>query len=239
MNIDLRLVAKGEGEPRVGLVQQGRAHVALAKHYAAALVESGWSDEDTAALEREVATLESAAAAQAEELAAGDPGESKAVAEAKAFLRRLRLALPRALRESKVGVSPKVFETTNGGPGRSGPRLSAHLARIRPAVEAMDGDLARYFGGRRASRVLDAVKRGLDQGRAGGAPEDELLSLPGEILAIYEVKGRLLERIEDLNRAGRIAFEGQAETVGKFNKDILLRARRERSQAILGSPTYA
>lgn len=236
MNIDLRLAAKGKREPRVGLVQQGRAHVALAKHYAAALVESGWSDEDTAGLERDVATLEAAAAQEAEARAAGEPVDSTAVDEAKSFLRRLRLALPRALRESTVGVSPKVFEVTNGGLGRSAQRISAHLARIRPGVEALDADLSRYFGGRRASRVLDAVKSGLDQGSAAGAPENEIASLPEEVLAIYEVKGRLLERIEDLNRAGRIAFEGQAETVGKFNKDILLRARRERP-VIPGSPS--
>ena len=106
MKIDLRLAAKGEGEPREGLVQQGRAHIALAKHYTAALVESGWSDEDTAALESDVAMLESTMASQAEERAAGDAGDSPALAEAKAFLRRLRHALPRALRESVAGVDP-------------------------------------------------------------------------------------------------------------------------------------
>ena len=230
MNIDLRLAAKGEGEPREGLLRQGRVHIDLARHYAAALVESGWSDADTAALEKDVAVLASSMASQAEERATRDAGESMAVGEAKAFLRRLRLALPRALRESVVGVNPHVFDTSINALGRSAPRISEHLARIRPAVELLDGDLAKYFGGRRASKELDGRKRALDRMRAGGQ-ESALAGLPEEILAIAEVKGRLLERIEDLNRAGRIAFEGQAETVGKFNKDILLRARREASQA--------
>ena len=40
----------------------------------------------------------------------------------------------------------------------------------------------------------------------------------------------MLEQIEDLNRAGKIAFDGDAATRGKFNKDILLRARKERAK---------
>lgn len=227
MKIDMRLAAKGEGEPREGLVQQGRAHITLAKDYAASLVESGWSDEDTAALEKDVTMLESTMASHAEDRAAGVGRDSPALAEAKAFLRRLRHALPRALRESVAGVNPQVFETTSAL-GRSSARISEHLDRIRPAVELLDEDLAKYFGGRKASQALDAVKAALDQRRVKEAQENGLASLPDEVLAIYEVKGRLLERIEDLNRAGKIAFEGQAETVGKFNKDILLRARRPR-----------
>jgi len=42
--------------------------------------------------------------------------------------------------------------------------------------------------------------------------------------------GKVLEQIEDLNRAGKSAFDGDAATRGKFNKDILLRARKERAQ---------
>ncbi len=49
---------------------------------------------------------------------------------------------------------------------------------------------------------------------------------PGETLALYAVMGKVLEQIEDLNRAGKIASDGDAATRGKFNKDILLRARK-------------
>jgi hypothetical protein len=42
--------------------------------------------------------------------------------------------------------------------------------------------------------------------------------------------GTVLEQIEDLNRAGKSAFDGDAATRGKFNKDILLRARKERAK---------
>ena len=37
--------------------------------------------------------------------------------------------------------------------------------------------------------------------------------------------------IEDLNRAGKMAFDGDAVQIARFNKDILLRARKARAQA--------
>jgi hypothetical protein len=47
-----------------------------------------------------------------------------------------------------------------------------------------------------------------------------------------EVKGRVFQQIEDLNRAARSAFYKQLEIGGKFNKDILLRARKTRAKAV-------
>jgi hypothetical protein len=227
MAVDMRLVRKGKGEPREGLVQQGKVHVTLAKQYEAALIESGWSSEDTAELEKNVALLEAAKASQgdAPEAAEGasDP-ESTAVGDAKVFLRRLRNALPRTLRETRAsGVSADTFETGERF-GRSPQRIAAYLTKIRPSVESLDGDLSRYFGGKKASEALDVAKAALD--KAGSAEDLANEQLPEETLNLHVLKGRVLEGIEDLNRAGRIAFEGQGEVVGKFNKDILLRARR-------------
>jgi hypothetical protein len=228
MAVDMRLVRKGKGEPRDGLVQQGKVHVTLAKQYEAALIESGWSSEDTAELEKNVALLEVAKASQgdAPEAAesASDP-ESTAVGEAKVFLRRLRNALPRTLRETRAsGVNADVFEAGERF-GRSPQKIAAYLTKIRPSVESLDGDLQRHFGGKKASELLDSAKAALD--KTGSAEDLASEGLPEETLNLYALKGRVLEGIEDLNRAGRIAFEGQGEVVGKFNKDILLRARRE------------
>jgi hypothetical protein len=50
-------------------------------------------------------------------------------------------------------------------------------------------------------------------------------SLPQETLALYENKGRLLNRIEEMNRVARIAFYDQNEIAGQFNKDVLRRRR--------------
>ena len=228
MAVDMRLVRKGKGEPREGLVQQGKVHVTLARQYEASLIESGWSNEDTAELEKNVLLLEAAKASQgdAPEAAesASDP-ESTAVGEAKVFLRRLRNALPRTLRETRAsGVSAEMFETGERF-GRSPQKMAAYLTKIRPSIESLDGDLSRFFGGKKASELLDNAKAALD--KAGSAEDTANEGLPEETLNFHALKGRVLEGIEDLNRAGRIAFEGQGEVVGKFNKDILLRARRE------------
>jgi hypothetical protein len=225
MTIDTRHIAKGKSEPLEGLLQQGKAHLALAKQYAESLIESGWSDEDTSALEREVTLLEVKSGQRADDVV--EP-ESHAIVEAKAFVRRLRNALPRALRETKAsGVSAETFDA-GGKLGREAPRIASYLEKIRPSVAAIDAELKRHFGGKSAVELLDQARRGLSASSAsqsGGHKE-----LPQETQELLAIKGRVLEMIEDLNRAGRIAFEGQAETVGKFNKDLLLRARRQRPQ---------
>lgn len=69
------------------------------------------------------------------------------------------------------------------------------------------------------------MKGALDQ--ADTTQETARKDAPGETLALYEVMGKVLEQIEDLNRAGKSAFDGDAATRGKLNKDILLRARKE------------
>ncbi len=40
----------------------------------------------------------------------------------------------------------------------------------------------------------------------------------------------LLEAIEDLNRAGKSAFDGDAAHIALWNKDILARARKSRKE---------
>jgi hypothetical protein len=224
MTIDMRLVTKGRGEPMEGLLQQGKVHVTLAKQYAAALIESGWSDEDTSALELELARLEAMGAGEG---GASGEDEPNAIVEAKAFVRRLRNALPRALRETKAeGVNEAVFDA-GGKLGREASKIAAYLEKIRPSVAALDGELRRHFGGKSASELLDQVKSAVERVGQGSTTGE----VPQDKAELFAAKGRVLEMIEDLNRAGRIAFEGQAETVGKFNKDLLLRARRSRGSA--------
>jgi len=77
-------------------------------------------------------------------------------------------------------------------------------------------------------KLLDAVKDALD--KADTTQELARKDAPGETLALYEVMGKVLEQIEDLNRAGKSAFDGDAATRAKFNKDILLRSRKEQAK---------
>ena len=37
-----------------------------------------------------------------------------------------------------------------------------------------------------------------------------------------------MQMIQDLNRVARIAFDGRADVIAQFNKDLLNRARKQR-----------
>jgi hypothetical protein len=53
-------------------------------------------------------------------------------------------------------------------------------------------------------------------------------TLPRETLEVYEVKGRLLSRIEAMNKVGKIVFWNESDIAGLFNKDVPKRARKSR-----------
>ena len=78
-----------------------------------------------------------------------------------------------------------------------------------------------YFGGEDPSQKLEAVKTDLDN--AGADQETTRKALPEETARIYYLSGQILEMIEDMNRVGKIAYDGQSEMIGQLNKDILLR----------------
>ena len=226
MATNMRLANKGRGEPIGALVQQGNVSVGLAKLHATELGENGWPAGNTDALEAGVTELESTASVKADaEGSALDATktEHKAIVEAKAFIRRLRNALPTVLRDSAIpGVNEKSFHAGTKL-GRSAPTISKYLNEIRGAVVQLDEPLKAHFKGALASAALDKAKNDLDA--ADTTQEMAIAGLPGETLKVYELKGKVLEMIEDLNRAAKNAFDGQAELIGKFNKDILLRAK--------------
>lgn len=235
--LDLRLIAKGRSEPRAGLAQQGKVHVGLGTHHVLELDEAGWSPADTASLEANVALLEGAVGTQAKaQDHASDTSttESDAIDNAKGFIRRVRHALPRALREApNAGVTLRSFHA-GVTLERSTPRIVKYLTEIRPAVLALDPVLAKHFKGQLPSLELDMAKTALDQ--ADTAQELARKHAPSETLALYEAMGQVLEQIEDLNRAGKIAFDSDPGTRAKFNKDILQRARKERAKAKTAAP---
>jgi hypothetical protein len=240
MALDDRLAKKGKDEPRDGLAQQGKVHVGLAQQYAAELDDNGWSATDTQALAVNVGKIEQAAGGQAaayDHAGHSSTAESHAVDSAKAYVRKLRNALPRALRESpSLEVTAASFHAGETL-GRSTPKISKYLAAIRPAVVTLDAALKPHFKSETASHLLDAVKSALD--KADTTQELARKDAPGETLALYEVMGKVVEQIEDLNRAGKNAFDGDAATRAKFNKDILLRARKERAKKKAEDPPPA
>lgn len=237
MPVDIRLAKKGRSEPRDALAQQGRVSVELATQYATQLEAAGWQPAKTAELATGVTTLESAVAVQAESKVSARgsaQAETAAVAEAKKLKRRLDNVLPIVLRDANVpGLTRKSF-SVGGTLGRSTPKISQYLARVRPHVVALDEALRPYFGGELASAQLDEVKRQLDE--ADTTQEVEITSLPLATQEVYEAKGRVLQLIEDLNRIAKNAFDGEAAIIGRFNKDLLVRARRAPKPPVTPAP---
>ena len=231
MGINLRLAKKGAGESRQGLVQQGNYHVRLATDKADALARVGWKSAKTNELAAHILLLEGQAAVQLDRRSGAKVNtltESEARNQAKSFIRKLRNVLPIVIRDNpELGVTISQFQ--RGALEDSTPKISTYLTSISEPVKKLDKILADYLEGEPASVQLALVKVALDE--ADTVQETTLAGLPEATLAIYETKGRVLEAIEDINRLAKNAFEGQAALIGQFNKDILLRARKERKPA--------
>lgn len=233
MAVDERLAKKGMGEPREGLIEQGLASAELATKNAAALAEENWSPEKTAELKSVVGLLETEVAEQIEartQLGSAGDDRERAIDDAKAFIRRLRLAIPECLQTTAVKtVKAESFEINGGGSLRRSPRkISQYLLEIRPSVEALDEDLKPFFRNTAPSTLLDARKTQLDA--ANAVRHVVIGELPEATQGVYEAKGRVLELIENLNRAGKRAFDGDATKIAQFNKDLLLAARKKRKK---------
>ncbi len=231
-SIDTRLVRLGLHEPRAALVEQGQVSEGVAKEFATTLNAFGWSDAKTKTLHTTVELLQSNMAMQADhqdDSKTAHGGEAAAKVVAKALIRKLRLAWPMALRDAgtKAGVAADAIES-GGALGTSSPRIVAYLTTVEPAVKTLEPFLKPYFGGTSPLTSLVAARTGLQA--ADTTQELELDQVPESTQRIYEAKGRLLELISDLNRVGQIAFDGQAATLARFNKDILLRARHKKAE---------
>ena len=232
--IDTRYVRLGMDQPRAGLLTQGAASVELAKAFAVELFQAGWDDDSQLRLEHALATLSASIGGQAgvrDDARSGTAGETAGRTRAKAFIRKLRKAVPMALRQggTALGLTEASFES-GGQIGRATATILGYLARVRPAVATLDAGLAKFFGGASALDELDACAAEL--GQADAVQEVSLGDIPEATQRVYEAKGRLLELINDLNRVGCIAFDGDAVTRARFNKDILLRARKARDGAV-------
>lgn len=226
---DMELAKKGQQEPRLGIVQQLGVLIALATHHETALEPWGWTPEDTAELQRIKALLESELAEQAEAKDGSKVAtrtQNAALSEAKQLKRRLDRAVNSVFRREKdLPVTREAFEA--GGTIKSSvPKMVGWLVKVRPSVEALSTRLAKRLGGMDPVATLDAAKAKLET--ADVVQERSLQDLPGETLAVYEAKGRALLLIAELNDAGRNAFDDDANEAAKFNKDIIVRARKAR-----------
>ncbi len=229
--LDQRLVEKGRQFAVDAVQKQGLYSYANALTYQAPLEERGWprtlSDDLKAAVDALAAFLAARGVLLdgARDLA---QEEGDARSDARVLIRALREALMILLKKGPVeGVSLEQF-TNPGNALQSTREILSYLNAIAPKLEAVDAPLGRFFRGQKASELVRAAWERLRM--ADLNQEQARKDLPQETLALLELKGRVLDLVEELNGVARIAFEGQAELRAKFNKD-LLHPRRRRALA--------
>jgi hypothetical protein len=209
--IDERLARKGRSEPRRAVLQQARVLEKLVSEHKTSLANHGWDDADSLRFSNDITAAQTMIEGRAEASSEADSttkGEHAALDSVKAFLRRLRLALPRVLRDNAaLGVTMVAFAVEEPL-RRSTPRFIAYLIKICPAVEKLDEPLKKHFGGNKASVELNTVKVALE--KVDTDQETAQAAGPVETQMVNEAIGRLLEDIEDIIRAGKSAFDGQA-----------------------------
>ena len=225
VSIDPKFVQQGIRLPRAALVEQGLVSEGLAKEFFSSLVKFGWSDAQAKLLRADLDLLQTAEATQADqrsESGAAHAGELSAKVQAKAFIRKLRLAWPLALHDVGAKATVSAHDIDGGTLGESTPRIVAYLTTVAPAIEALDTALTPYLAGVSPKATVVQVRKALEG--ADTTQELELAQIPESTQRIYEAKGRLAHTLHRLNAIGKIAFDGDAVTRARFNKDILLRA---------------
>lgn len=234
MAFDMKLVEKGRKVPRKGLQDQARYHMVIEAKHRGALQAAGWTPENSAQLRDCYEFLESQMAATVE--ARSDSRENANmeqawIDEAKSFKRKVVEAFILLHGDGVVRNDDRRVVEESGSLRRSTPAILEYLTLIHDKVARYDRDLCPFFGGESALAILERTRAGLAETQ--GIQEAALAALPQETLRVYEAKGRLLSLIERMNRIARIAFDGQAHILAEFNKDLILRARKRRSQSMV------
>lgn len=230
MALDEELVAKGKKEPLEGLKAQGRNHLELISDHPE-LKDHGWTDEGTTTLAADVALISTKEAERSEAQDTARTAtlvQEKDIDNSKEFVASMRNVLKPVLKKAKkAGVVIDKKMLASGSLGRSVPAIVSYLTTVQPTVKILDAFFKPYLKVVASERIGELrVKL-----EASDTKQEAAVSSTPEVTAkIYEAKGRVLETIEELNGIAKNAFKGNAVVIGKFNKDLLLRARRERAE---------
>lgn len=229
MPIDMNLVVKGTQVSREGVLDQVLHHRGLEAKYRIDLQAVGWtpanSTEFLDCFDYLKTRIHETADARADSKTDRQT-EQYAITEAKGFKRKLLLGFADLAAEGRVLPADYDLVRKSGSLDRSTPKILGYFAKIRGQIDKYDAALTPYFSGVSALSIFNAVQAQLED--AQSAQELNLKALPQETLKIYEMMGRLLMLIEKINRLGKIAFDGDAATIGLFNKDLINRARKTR-----------
>ena len=230
--LDMDLVKKGAGVPRLGLLDTARVLLQLLKEHLDVFRKYRWTDEDTRDYIATIELVESKRAAAVEARHAAKvrrDEEQAAVTDAKAYKRQVIDGFEYLYEWGKVDAHTVEAVTRSGKLRRSPILLAGYLNDIRPHVAAHNEDLKRFFPENDPLCLLDELHERLTTTQA--VQEAAWETLPLETLKVYEAKGRLLRYVNSIIRIARIAFDGNAELRSRFNKDRIFRSRKRRSKS--------
>jgi len=200
MGHDTRLVDKGADAPFQGLLDQARYHVKIGKKYASELAEHTWSKAQTDELDGLITSLDTEQARKLDERAGARQttrDEGAAVSDAKSLIARFRNVSRQVVRKNPSGgVTLDDFEAGTKL-GRSASKISSYLGKVRPYAAKLDDAFAPFFKGEPLTKLIDTTKAKLDD--AGSTQAVDHATLPDDTAAVLELKGRILEAIEDMN----------------------------------------
>ena len=223
-----RLVLKGKTQSINTLAQLGRIAVGNASAYPVELAACGWTPQNTEQLNNDVTALVDSVAARNEAMNVSmnhTTDENAARLEAKSLIRKVRQAVKILTRDEALdGVS--LDDLYIGKNTRTTPSTIMFIEKIAPLVARLDTRMERFFPGQKVSEMLTQAAARL--AGADTAQERARQGLPEETMAVNELKGKILDQVEELNGIASMAFDGQAELRAKFNKDLLLRGIQRR-----------
>lgn len=236
--VDMRMVIKGKRTPLKGLIDQSHVHAVLLTEFEPALLRNGWRPENTSQFRcvmAHVGTTQAAAIEARSKSMDNTRREEAARSAGKEYVSNVREAFKDLRADHPDRFNNLQVEGILGGHiAQSTPALIAYLDKSRPHVDALEELLMPYFDARPLLPVHDALREEL--GDSQGTQETELKKLPLETRRLYEAMGILLHLIEKMNRLGKKLSRGDAQTAARFNKDLILRARKTLRAKAAGIP---
>lgn len=228
---DQRLINKGHNVPLIPLVDQTGVSIARARRDEALLAEFGFPPSRTDEMEQLKEELQSERARYVEQRSAAREKvmtEREAQTEAKAHKRRLVLAADDLVADGIMTTTDR--NTLNRGTlGRSTPKILGWFIDTQEIVNKYAADFSPLMASIDVPDRHRVVFKNLESSQV--AQETALADLPADTAELYEKKGRLLDLIERLIRAGKRAHDGDAQQIALYNKDILLRASKPKKKA--------
>ncbi len=220
-----RWTRKGRATPLAALLQQSHKTRSDALTFREQLTNFGLVERHYTKYEELLAELEKSAGSQKQvhdDAGSTVRSEIESKRKAKRFKRRLERAVKLLLAEdTSSGLTREDF---SGRISDSTPLTLVYLDRVKPHVTKIDEALKPYFSNQSPLAELLTVKADLAQ--ADAEQETARDDAPAETVKLNRTKGEMLELIDRINDTAHLAFDGQAEILARFNKDLLLRATR-------------